>query len=62
MEEINEEKDLKKSIIPISIEQTEKIVTQMKKSVCKIYKEGNGTGFFCKFPLLNSQKYVYLLP
>jgi len=61
MEEINEEKDLKKSIIPISIEQTEKIVTQMKKCVCKIYKEGNGTGFFCKFPLLNSQKYVYVL-
>lgn len=48
--------------IPISIEQTEKIVVQMKNSVCKIYKGGfKGTGFFCKIPFLNSKNYLYTL-
>ena len=38
--------------IPITLESTEIILSQMKSSVCKIYLDnGNkGTGFFCKIP------------
>jgi hypothetical protein len=38
--------------IPITLEITEIILSQMKSSVCKIYLDnGNkGTGFFCKIP------------
>ena len=61
MEEIKKEKYLNESPIPISIEQTEKILIQMRKSICKIFKGHNGTGFFCKFPLLNSKEYLYVL-
>ncbi len=37
---------------PVSIKGTEKILEQMKKSICKIHKIGGikGTGFFCKIP------------
>ena len=39
------------SVIPVSIEGTNKILNQMKFSVCKIHKIGsNGTGFFCNLP------------
>lgn len=34
--------------IPVTIKGTRKIIDQMEKSICKIYK-GNGTGFFCIF-------------
>ncbi len=61
MEEIKKEKYLNESPIPISIEQTEKLLIQMRKSICKIFKGHNGTGFFCKFPLLNSKEYLYVL-
>ena len=45
------EEYLERSIIPISMEDTNKIMNQMKLSVCKIFKVGkNGTGFFCKLP------------
>ena len=40
--------------IPITIEKTEVILKQMKKSICKIRNEnGNGTGFFCYIPIKN---------
>ena len=44
---------------PVFIEETEKILRQMKKSVCKIFKKDGqkGTGFFCKIPL-NSKIYL----
>lgn len=62
MEEIIEEQLNNKNHIPITIEQTEKILVQMKNSVCKIYKGGfKGTGFLCKIPFLNSKKYLYTL-
>ena len=39
------------SIIPVSLEGTNKILNQMKFNVCRIYKAGiNGTGFFCNLP------------
>ena len=44
-------------IDPISIEGTEKILHQMKISICNIYKN-NGertTGFFCKIPYYKSK-------
>ena len=38
---------------PFSIKQTETILNQMKKSVCKIcIGDKKGTGFFCKIPYL----------
>ena len=41
MEDINKEKKIKNAIEPVSIEQTEKIINQMKKCVCKIYSKGS---------------------
>ena len=38
---------------PSTIECTTKILSQMKNSICKIYK-CNGTGFFCNIPYKNS--------
>ena len=46
------EKLIESSPRPVSIETTEKILSQMKNSICKIYK-CNGTGFFCKIPFKN---------
>ena len=59
MDSINE-KFLKDYPSPIFIEGIEKILHQMKKSVCKIcIKDGSkGTGFFCKIPLPN-KKFVH---
>ena len=47
--------------IPITLESTEIILSQMKSSVCKIYLDnGNkGTGFFCKIPYPDNK---HLLP
>ena len=42
------EKLLNKYPLPVTIEDTEIILKQMKNSICKIENEnGNGTGFFC---------------
>ena len=40
------------NIPPLTLEQIEPILDQLKTCICKIYKEdGNkGTGFFCKIP------------
>ena len=46
------EKILESSPRPVSIEGTKTILSQMKNSICKIYK-CNGTGFFCKIPFKN---------
>ena len=43
---MEEEKLIKNYPDPVTIEGTEKILDQMKSSICKIFK-GNGTGFFC---------------
>ena len=52
MFEIINEHLIKSSPNPVSIEGTEKIISQMKNSICKIYKS-NGTGFFCNIPYKN---------
>ena len=51
---MKEESILKGSIEPVNMANTEKILHQMKNSVCKI-KIGitNATGFFCKIPDIN---------
>ena len=46
---IDKEKTLNKCPLPITIDETELILKQMKYSICNINnKNGNGTGFFCK--------------
>ena len=46
---------------PISLNATEKIIRQMKNSVCKLYlnDQSEATGFFCKIPYNN--KFLYAL-
>ena len=49
MEEIIKEGYIEESPIPISLENSLKIINQMKNSICRIYtKENTGTGYFCK--------------
>ena len=50
MEHIKKEKLIITSPEPVTLEGTEKIIDQMNYSVCKIYNNGNGTGFFTKIP------------
>ena len=49
------EKYLENYPIPISLKSTEKIIKQMKNSICKIktLDGNNGTGFFCEIPYNN---------
>ena len=55
------EKLINNSISPISIGITEKILNQMRKSVCKIQFEGEiGTGFFAKIDI-NQKKSLKVL-
>ena len=61
MEDIINEKLIKNSLDPVSIEVTKKIINQMEKSVCKIYINGNtGTGFFAIIPYKNKFKKVLI--
>ena len=57
------EKNINNCLMPVSIDGTEKILNQMKKSVCKIHKDDGtkGTGFFCKIKYPNQTYYIYLL-
>ena len=53
MEDYIPEKNLGKSVLPpLTIEKMEKILFQMKNSICKIIKSytEDATGFFCKIP------------
>ena len=44
------EQNISTSPEPISLKQTEKIIEQMKNSICRIDNHGKGTGFFVKIP------------
>ena len=61
--EINPEIFFEKSPKPVSFENTEKILYQMKNCICKIYKNNGekGTGFFCKIPYPNQSKLLKVL-
>ena len=49
MTQIDKEKLLNKYPLPVTIDETELILNQMRNSICKIEnKKGDGTGFFCK--------------
>ena len=49
MSNFEKEKLLNKYPLPVTTDETEIILKQMKHSICKIQnKNGNGTGFFCK--------------
>jgi len=49
MTQIDKEKFINKYPLPVTIDETELILKQMKNSICKIEnKNGKGTGFFCK--------------
>ena len=50
MEDIKKEKYITSSPEPVTLKGTEKIIDQMNNSVCRIYNNGNGTGFFTKIP------------
>ena len=52
MEDIEKEIYNEKYPRPIYLEGIKKIKEQMKKSICKIFKNGGdkGTGFFCEIP------------
>ena len=50
MEDIKKEKYIESSPEPVTLKGTEKILDQMNNSVCRIYNNRNGTGFFTKIP------------
>ena len=52
-----------KSPKPVSFENTEKILSQMKNCICKIHKYNGekGTGFFCKIPYPNQSELLTVL-
>ena len=59
MEEFKKEKLLKNYPSFVTIENTSKILNQMKSNIFKIEtKNGKGTGFFCFIPSQN-EKYLY---
>ena len=61
MSKIQNEGYIDKSPIPVSIKDTEKIIDQMKKCVCKIKNDKvKGTGFFSKIPYKNELKNVLI--
>ena len=53
MEDSKKEKFIKISPEPVSFEGTENILDQMNNCVCRIYNNGEGTGFFTKIPYKN---------
>lgn len=63
MNDINQEKFIENSVLPISISGMEKIIEQMKKCVCKIHKKNGkeATGFFCKIPFPDNSHLIPLL-
>ena len=63
MEEKVEEKFKETSIIPIFIQDIYEIENQMINSICKIHLNDNtkGTGFLCKIPKNDKEKYYYML-
>ena len=47
---MEKEKLISTSAEPVTFEGTERILDQMNKCVCKIYSQGEGTGFFTRIP------------
>lgn len=51
METRMKKRKIKDSVNPIKINPDEKILKQMKSSICKIINKNIGTGFFCNINL-----------
>ena len=61
MEQIEKEKLLEEYPLPVTIDETNQILNQLKKCICKIENEkGNGTGFFCYIPYNNKKLEVMI--
>ena len=60
MEDRIDEGGIKGSISPITIKQNEKIIKQMKSSICKISGKLNWTGFFCNIELNGKEVHCLL--
>ena len=62
-EEYIDEKELRQYPSTISFESTEKILNQMRNSICRIkLNDGSfGTGFFCKIPFPTKSKLLPVL-
>ena len=51
MSQIEKEGIIEDYPLPVTIDDTNKILNQLKKCICKIEKKrGKGTGFLCKIP------------
>ena len=50
------------SLKPLNLKNIEEIITQMKHSICKIYKNGGekGSGFFCSFSNKNKRFFTLI--
>ena len=49
-------------LIPVDIEGTKKILSQMENCICKIDQNGKkGTGFFCKIPFPDNNNLLNVL-
>ena len=56
MSDVIKEKLLEPYPVPVTIEQTKKILKQMENCICKIINsDGKGTGFFCYIPFENKK-------
>ena len=60
MEDSKKEKFIKISPEPVSFVGTENTLDQMNNCVCRIYNNGEGTGFFTKIPYKNKELCVLI--
>ena len=58
MSDIETKKFLKKQMIQLSLEDSEKIIYQMKNCICKVNQKNGkiGIGFLCKIPFPNNKQ------
>ena len=55
MDEIIDEGKIEGAIDALNLAKSEKIIQQMKTSICKVYGQNTGTGFFCKINYQNEE-------
>ena len=55
MDEIIDEGKIEGAIDTLNLSKCEKIIHQMKTSICKVYGQKTGTGFFCKINYQNEE-------
>ena len=61
MTQIEKEKLLENYPLPVTIDETNQILNQLKNCICQIEnKNGKGTGFFCYIPYKNKKLKVMI--